>query len=165
MDNDEKFAKDAFYKKNSDFQKEPYRRKFKIINYRLNESLQRIIELQEGITSPKRPNAYSCEKELLNDLYIIRDSLKQDGDDVLLEFGLDDFIRLVETFGFFLVNLDIREESTKHTKVICELIKNIKDKDYESLEEAQKVSLLASMLLEDTDFSKNYEKLSETQKK
>lgn len=165
LDNDEKFAKDAFYKKSSDFQKEPYRRKFKIINYRLNESLQRIIELQEGIRSPKRPNAYSCEKELLNDLYIIRDSLKQDGDDVLLEFGLDDFIRLVETFGFFLVNLDIREESTKHTKVICELIKNIKDKDYESLEEAQKVSLLASMLLEDEDFSKNYEKLTDDSKK
>ena len=34
LDNDEKFAKDAFIK-SSDFQKEPYRRKFKIINYRL----------------------------------------------------------------------------------------------------------------------------------
>ena len=64
-----------------------------------------------------------------------------------------------------MVNLDIREESTKHTKVICELIKNIKDKDYESLEEAQKVSLLASMLLEDEDFSKNYEKLTDDSKK
>ena len=78
--------------------------------------------------SPKRPDAYSCEKELLDDLYIIRESLKQDGDSVLLEFGLDDFIRLVETFGFFLVNLDIREESTKHTQVVSELIKNIKNK-------------------------------------
>ena len=90
-----------FIKKVVIFKKNRIRRKFKIINYRLNESLQRIIELQDGIMSRERPNAYSCEKELLNDLYIIRDSLKQDGDDVLLEFGLDDFIRLVETFGFF----------------------------------------------------------------
>ena len=63
-----------------------------------------------------------------------------------------------------MVNLDIREESTKHTKVICELIKNIKDKDYESLEEAQKVSLLASMLLEDKTFLKITKSLQMTQK-
>ena len=34
-----------------------------------------------------KENAYSCEKELLEDLYIIRESLKQDGDTALLEFG------------------------------------------------------------------------------
>lgn len=165
LDKDKKFIKEVFYKKSSDFQKEPYRRKFKIINYRLNQSLQRILELQDGSMSTERPNAYSCEKELLEDLYSVRESLKQDGDGVLLEFGLDDFIRLVETFGFFLVNLDIREESTKHTKVICELIKNIKNKDYESLEEDQKVSLLTSMLIDDNNFSKQYEELSADSKK
>ena len=165
LDKDKKFIKEVFYKKSSDFQKEPYRRKFKIINYRLNESLQRILELQEGSISIERPNAYSCEKELLDDLYSVRESLKQDGDGVLLEFGLDDFIRLVETFGFFLVNLDIREESTKHTKVICELIKNIKNKDYENLEEDQKVSLLTSMLIDDNNLYKQYEELSADSKK
>ena len=165
LDKDKKFIKEVFYKKSSDFQKEPYRRKFKIINYRLNQSLQRILELQDGSMSTERPNAYSCEKELLEDLYSVRESLKQDGDGVLLEFGLDDFIRLVETFGFFLVNLDIREESTKHTKVICELIKNIKNEDYESLEEDQKVSLLTSMLIDDNNFSKQYEELSADSKK
>ena len=33
LDKDKKFIKEVFYKKSSDFQKEPYRRKFKIINY------------------------------------------------------------------------------------------------------------------------------------
>ena len=48
LEKDNKFLKEAFYKKSSDFPKEPFRRKFKIISYRLNESLQRIIDLQEN---------------------------------------------------------------------------------------------------------------------
>ena len=158
---DNKFLEKAFYRKSNTFSKEPYRRKFKIISYRLNESLQRIEDFQDGITNSERPDIYSSEKELLNDLYIIRDSLNQDGDSVLLEFGIDDFIRLVETFGFFLVNLDIREESSKHTKVVSQLVKIIKNKNYDELEEQEKVTLLTNMLSEKDTFLKNYDSLSE----
>ena len=52
---DNKYIEEAFYKKSSDFPKEPYRRKFKIIGYRLKQSLQRIIDLQEGKKSINRP--------------------------------------------------------------------------------------------------------------
>ena len=159
---DNKYIKEAFYKKSSDFPKEPYRRKFKIIGYRLKQSLQRIIDLQEGKKSINRPNIYTCEKELLQDLYTIRKSLKADGDTVLLEFGLDDFIRLVETFGFFLVNLDIREESTKHSQVISALVKQINNKDYDSMDETEKVTLLTNMLTgKDYDMTKHYDLLSD----
>jgi phosphoenolpyruvate carboxylase len=51
----------------------------------------------------------SLNKSLLNDLYVIRDSLISDNDLILSDFGLNDFIRLVETFGFHLVNLDIEK--------------------------------------------------------
>ena len=165
LEKDNKFLKEAFYKKSSDFPKEPFRRKFKIISYRLNESLQRIIDLQENKKNINRPNIYTCEKELLQDLYVVRESLKQDGDDVLLEFGLDDFIRLVETFGFFLVNLDIREESTKHTKVVSKLIKEIKNQNYDEMDESKKVSLLTSMLVEKNfDITKYYNSLTDESK-
>ena len=165
LEKDNKFLKEAFYKKSSDFPKEPFRRKFKIISYRLNESLQRIVDLQENKKNINRPNIYTCEKELLQDLYVVRDSLKQDGDDVLLEFGLDDFIRLVETFGFFLVNLDIREESTKHTKVVSKLIKEIKNQNYDEMDESKKVSLLTSMLVEkNLDITKYYNSLTDESK-
>ena len=87
LEKDKKFLKEAFYKKTNDFPKEPYRRKFNIISYRLAESLKRITELQSGKINVDKENTYSCEKELLEDLYIIRDSLKQDGDTALLEFG------------------------------------------------------------------------------
>ena len=70
LEKDNKFLEQAFYKKSSTFPKEPYRRKFKIISYRLNESLQRIIDLQDRKDSLDRPNSYTCEKELLQDLYL-----------------------------------------------------------------------------------------------
>ena len=164
LESDKKFLKEAFYKKSSDFPKEPYRRKFKIISYRLNESLQRIIELQDNKKSSERPNRYSCEKELLEDLYLVRDSLGQDGDTVLMEFGLDDFIRLVETFGFFLVNLDIREESTKHTNVIKTLISKTKKVDYGKLEESEKVEILTEMIDSEDNFSEQYGLLADEEK-
>ena len=161
LEKDNRFLKEAFYKKSNDFPKEPYRRKFNIISYRLAESLQRITELQDGNASSKKANAYSCEKELLEDLYIIRDSLKEDGDIVLLEFGLDDFIRLVETFGFFLVNLDIREESTRHTNVVSAVVKQAKNHNYDEMSEDEKVTLLSGMLTEKETYSGNYDLLSD----
>ncbi|MDC3386363.1 phosphoenolpyruvate carboxylase [Gammaproteobacteria bacterium] len=161
LEKDKKFLKEAFYKKTNDFPKEPYRRKFNIISYRLAESLKRITELQSGKINVDKENAYSCEKELLEDLYIIRDSLKQDGDTALLEFGLDDFIRLVETFGFFLVNLDIREESTRHTNVVSALVKQAKNKNYDDMSEDEKITLLSSMLTEKETLKDNYQLLSD----
>ena len=109
----------------------------------------------------EKVNAYSCEKELLEDLYIIRDSLKEDGDIVLLEFGLDDFIRLVETFGFFLVNLDIREESTRHTNVVSALVMQAKSKNYNDMSEDEKITLLSSMLTEKETYKDSYQLLSD----
>ena len=161
LEKDNKFLKEAFYKKSNDFPKEPYRRKFNIISYRLAESLKRITEFQSGEMNVDKENAYSCEKELLEDLYIIRESLKQDGDIALLEFGLDDFIRLVETFGFFLVNLDIREESTRHTNVVSALVKQAKSKNYDDMSEDEKITLLSSMLTEKETYKDNYQLLSD----
>ena len=161
LQKDNKFLKEAFYKKSNDFPKEPYRRKFNIISYRLAESLKRITEFQSGEMNVDKENAYSCEKELLEDLYIIRESLKQDGDISLLEFGLDDFIRLVETFGFFLVNLDIREESTRHTNVVSALVKQAKSKNYDNMSEDEKITLLSSMLTEKETYEDNYQLLSD----
>ena len=34
---------------------------------------------------------------------------------------LQDLIRLAETFGFFLVHLDVRQESTRHTDAVAEI--------------------------------------------
>ncbi len=161
LEEDSVYLEEAFYKETTNFPKEPYRRKFKIICYRLHESLKRISEIEEGKDQINRPKAFFSATQLLNNLYIIRDSLKKDGDSVLLEFGLNDFIRLVETFGFFLVNLDIREESSKHTKVVNAFVKNLRNQDYCKMNETEKISILSDMIAEKNNFIDSYDFLSD----
>ena len=144
--------------------KEPYRRKLKIIRYRLQQRL-RVINQLKNKTSVEVKHAYESEEELLNDLYLIKDSLISDNDNILNDFGLNDFIRLVETFGFYLVNLDIREESTNHTNTISEILKNIQDLNYEELDEVSRISTLENFITSKISLNDVYTSLSEESKK
>ena len=161
---DDKYFQGAFEDTTQDFAKEPYRRKLKIIRYRLKERLNAIKQLKnkDNINSP---HAYNSEKELLNDLYLIKDSLISDNDNILNDFGLNDFIRLVETFGFYLVNLDIREESTNHTNAISEILKNHDNTDYDQLDESSRISSLENVIKSDLTLDDIYPSLSDETKK
>ena len=161
---DDKYFQGAFEDTTQDFAKEPYRRKLKIIRYRLKERLNVIKQLKNK-NNIKSPHAYNSEKELLNDLYLIKDSLISDNDNILNDFGLNDFIRLVETFGFYLVNLDIREESTNHTNAISEILKNHDNKEYDQLNESSRISSLENVIKSDLTLDDIYTSLSDETKK
>jgi len=161
---DDKYFQGAFEDTTQDFAKEPYRRKLKIIRYRLKERLNAIKQLKNN-DNINSPHAYNSEKELLNDLYLIKDSLISDNDKILNDFGLNDFIRLVETFGFYLVNLDIREESTNHTNAISEILKNHDNTDYDQLDESSRISCLENVIKSDLALNDIYPPLSDETKK
>jgi phosphoenolpyruvate carboxylase len=161
---DEIYLANAFKDTTQDFSKEPYRRKFKIIRYRLDQRLKVINKLKKD-DDTNIEHAYQSEQELLNDLYLIRDSLISDNDLILSEFGLNDFIRLVETFGFHLVNLDIREESTNHTNAVADILSHISNIDYSSLDEVSKISTLENFIKSNSSIDGVYEKLNEESKK
>ncbi len=162
---DDKYAEDAFKGNSQDFIKEPYRRKLKFMEFRLIESLKIVKDYKNKKEIKKRIHAYNNEQQLLKDLYLIRDSLTYDNDEKLIDFGLKDLIRLVETFGFFLVNLDIREESTKHSNAINEIISMLTNEAYLSLNEEKRVASLESLISSDFQINSIYEKLSEETKK
>ena len=161
---DDKYFQGAFEDTTQDFAKEPYRRKLKIIRYRLKERLNAIKQLKNK-TNINSPHAYNSEKELLSDLYLIKDSLISDNDNILNDFGLNDFIRLVETFGFYLVNLDIREESTNHTNAISEILKNHNNTDYDQLDESSRISSLENVIKSELTLDDIYPSLSDETKK
>ena len=161
---DDKYSKDAHYNSTQDFIKEPYRRKLKFMEFRLNQSLKTINDCKNKGEYKEREHAYKNEQELLKDLYLIRDSLAHDKDEKLIDFGLKDLIRLVETFGFFLVNLDIREESTKHSNAIHEIINLLTNKDYLSLDESNRMVILESIIRSDFKIDSIYKKLSKDTK-
>ena len=161
---DDKYFQGAFEDTTQDFAKEPYRRKLKIIRYRLKERLNAIRQLKNK-DNINCPHAYNSEKELLSDLYLIKDSLISDNDNILNDFGLNDFIRLVETFGFYLVNLDIREESTNHSNAISEILKNHNNTDYDQLDESSRISSLENVIKSKLTLDDIYPSLSDETKK
>ena len=161
---DEIYLAGAFKNTTQDFAKEPYRRKFKIIRYRLDQRLKVINQLKNNKQS-QIEHAYQSEQELLDDLYVIRDSLISDNDLILSDFGLNDFIRLVETFGFHLVNLDIREESTNHTNAISDVLNVSLQINYEAMDEKSRISELEKFIKSDIGLNQVYEKINEASKK
>lgn len=162
---DDELSKEVFKDNSQDFIKEPYRRKLKFIEFRLSQSLKIVSDHKNKNLGQKRVHAYQNEHEFLKDLYLIRDSLIYDKDERLVGFQLKDLIRLVETFGFFLVNLDIREESTKHSNAIHEIIGSLTKEDYLSLSENKRVNCLESLIKSDFNVDSIYMTLSDDTKK
>jgi phosphoenolpyruvate carboxylase len=123
----------------ADYAHEYYRHKLRIMQYRLNINLA-VVEARienPDTDPPPQATAYANEQELLEDLHLISDALVAGGDTDLANAGLKDLIRLVQTFGFFLMHLDIRQESTRHTEAISEILKTLPGEvDYASLDEA-----------------------------
>jgi phosphoenolpyruvate carboxylase len=127
---------------------EPYRRKLAIVRHRLEANLARV---QARIENPDAPTdavkGYDDANQLLTDLYLVRDSLVSHGDASAAGGPLADLIRLVESFGFHLVQLDVRQESTRHTAAVTELFARQPGAPfYESYSEAQKLEALASAI-------------------
>jgi len=127
---------------------EPYRRKLGIVRHRLEANLARVRMRREGIEAPvELATGYDTESELLDDLYLIRDSLISHGDANAADGALKDLIRLVESFGFHLVHLDIRQESTRHTQAVIELFARQPGAPYyQAFSEEQKLMALAEAI-------------------
>ena len=105
------------------------------------------IEHPESANPAIYPCRYRNEREFLDDLKLIQASLASHSDQNIGRGELLDLIRLVETFGFFLLHLDIRQESTRHSEAVSELCAQIMDGcDYSSLDEEARVQLLCKLL-------------------
>ncbi|MFQ5470477.1 MAG: phosphoenolpyruvate carboxylase [Gammaproteobacteria bacterium] len=157
LEKDEHYAARAFPENVDLFRFEPYRRKLSIMHFRLIENLVYARNPDKG----KSVEAYSSESEFLNDLYVIRDSLISQGDQNIAERELQDLIRLAETFGFFLVHLDLRQESTRHTEAVSELLgKQENSIDYNQLNEDGRLEIL-SHAIADNKLTINDSELSE----
>ncbi len=146
LEKDEREVPQTFSKHPNRFLDEPYRRKLYIMHARLMCTLDGINALMSGDEINRDGCGYPNEQSLLRDLYLIRDSLISHGDAVVADGKLKDMIRLVETFGFFLTQLDIRQESTIHSATVSEVLKQIGINDYQTLSEEERLATLAKFL-------------------
>lgn len=93
----------------------------------LNVKREHAIELYE------HQHAYRFKQQLLDDLVILDQSLIQMGFSIAHN-GLHEAIRTVQTFGFHLAEVDVRQNSSFHDKAIGQLLKiaGAEDTDYAS---------------------------------
>ena len=137
----------AFATEPDEFSTEPYRRKLRLMEYRLQCNLEIVEERIYGYHGLSFGDAYTTENEFLDDLKLIRQSLRSHGDGNIAAGSLRDLIRLVETFGFFLCTLDIRQESGVHENAVAEILQQAYPSlDYSQLDEAGRIELLGSQL-------------------
>jgi len=164
LDKDEKELKKLAFKNQPElFSREPYRRKLQFIAYRLNATLKAVQSRIKGKPIPLPPCAYKTVGDFLNELELIRTSLISHNDEDVSKRELKDLTRLVETCGFSLYELDMRQESTVHTNAVNEVLKQfLPDVEYNELSEEERITTLAELINRKHLPKANPESLSET---
>jgi len=121
---------------------EPYRRALTGIYARLSATHEKLIGKRPGRPAPIPGAPYDHPAEFREDLVAIARGLA-DGGPLATGGALGRLIRAVETFGFHLATLDMRQNSAIHERVVAELLKSagVCD-DYAALEEGARIDLL-----------------------
>lgn len=134
---------------------EPYRRAIRGIRLRVAATAQRALgsaaEFPSVLELPgeqlARVAPYEGPAQLLDELNTIDASMRESGDGLLADDRLAALRGAVETFGFHLQGLDMRQNSEVHEQVVAELLAwSGVHPDYGSLSEPERVELLAQEL-------------------
>lgn len=126
------------------YRQEPYRHKLMLIKYRMEQALAQIEQRLEN-NSTQGSWLYSSNT-FIADLKLIQDSLCSHGDQEIASLELQDLIRLAETFGFHLLQLDVRQESARHTEAVAEILTASLTLDYQALDEERRLDTLSSAM-------------------
>jgi phosphoenolpyruvate carboxylase len=122
---------------------EPYRRALSGVYARLAATLRSISGRDPALPSRLEAAPYPGPEAFRQDLLCLAEGLAE------AEAGgaLRHLIRTVETFGFHLATLDLRQNADVHERVVAELLEQAGVAgDYASLREAERVALLRSEL-------------------
>ncbi len=120
---------------------EPYRLKCSYIHARLINTNRR---LQQGMAHVEG-QGYSHPDELLAELDLMSDSLLRSRGELIAEGAVARVRRAVETFGFHMATLDVREHAARHHDTLTELFQLI-DVDFASMTPEQRFGALSAEL-------------------
>ncbi|PSO48734.1 MAG: phosphoenolpyruvate carboxylase [Cyanobacteria bacterium SW_9_44_58] len=133
------------------YRREPYRLKLAYIEQRLENTRRRNQRLSSEedpsreLIEPHHQTVYRSGEAFLEELRLIQRSLTETG---LTCSDLDHLICQVEIYGFNLVELDMRQESSRHSETLNEITDylQILPKSYNDLPEADRVQWLSEEL-------------------
>jgi phosphoenolpyruvate carboxylase len=115
---------------------EPYRQKLRL----MYERLDRVDDV--------RPGGYDDADELNDDLTVLTDSVRANGAESIIETYLAPLQRKVETFGFSLASLDLRDHQENHTSTIAETLKR-EGIAYSTLDEKERIDFLTDAIIQE----------------
>jgi phosphoenolpyruvate carboxylase len=141
---------------------EPYRHKLALMKCRMESALMRVERHLHHRPKQAVDVAYRDAGEFLADLNLIHESLCAHGDSEIASLELQDLIRLAETFGFHLMQMDVRQESTRHTEAVAEILAHSWSVDYLALDEGGRLALLSKAITAPGGLAENRAALSET---
>ncbi|MDJ0394898.1 phosphoenolpyruvate carboxylase [Rhodococcus sp. G-MC3] len=126
---------------------EPYRVAVRGIRARLSATAVAVLDSVPVPTLDIGSVPYAVPQDFLNDLDTIDRALRADGDGLIADDRLLALRQAVETFGFHLQALDMRQNSETHEVVVAELLAWAGvHPDYLSLDEDERVAVLSREL-------------------
>ncbi|MDX1449911.1 MAG: phosphoenolpyruvate carboxylase, partial [Acidimicrobiia bacterium] len=120
---------------------EPYRLKCAYIHQRLRNTQRRVAGDARHVSG----RDYLRPEQLLDELAVMRDSLLAHSGQLIAGGSLRRLIRTVETFGFHLATMDVREHAEKHHDVLAQLYER-NAVDYAGLDRSERLRLLSEEL-------------------
>ena len=129
---------------------EPYRRALTGIYARLAATFAALIGRAPSRAARVSAEPYPDAAAFRDELGVVAGALAAQGQGLLAEGGaLGRLIRAVDTFGFHLATLDMRQNSAVHERVVAELLRVAGvEADYLALAEAERAALLRRLLAE-----------------
>lgn len=141
---------------------EPYRLALNGIYDRLIATAKQLLPQLELRENANQVVPYRHATDLLADLNVLVDSLKAFGGDALIYPRLGKLTKAIETFGFHLATVDIRQSSDVHEAVIKELFNKAGyDFEYDELTEDEKIQTLLDELKQPRLLFSPYQQYSE----
>jgi phosphoenolpyruvate carboxylase len=106
---------------------------------------------------------YYHSKQLIEDLEILAATIRELGAKSISENDIREVIRIVESFGFHLAQLDVRQNSGFYEKALTQLIKSTGTKTfhYESWNEKERLQFLQKELITNRPFARNVKVLED----
>lgn len=143
---------------------EPYRELMKRLRLKLRKTIAYLDERIEGKQVPVTDDIIFHNEQLWEPLIQCYHSLIECGMKSIAEDKLSDTLRRVKCFGVTLVQIDVRQESTRHTEALSEITRYLGIGDYESWSEAEKQAFLLKELASNRPLIPNkWEPSAETQ--
>ena len=140
---------------------EPYRQKLTLMKYRIEQSLNQIeLSIANG-SGLSTGYIYNCSA-FIADLKLIKSSLCSHGDEEIADLLLKDIILLADVFGFHLMQLDVRQESARHSQAVAEILDISLGIDYQKLDEATRLNILSEAIATPNGLHYDKNRLSES---